>query len=359
MGAQAFIFWLLIAIASALEKGLFHTVSFGVSLNFESIHWLPWAFLTPVMIWAASVYPVEKIAWRRNLWVHLLLCLTFVGGLGLIGYWAGPPPYFPFLTREFAQMKEHDPFHVILMCLTVQLPTFLAVTGVAHALHFYQRAKDKSRHEAELEAKLAKARLQALRMQLNPHFLFNTLNSISSLIDVNPKAADEMIGLLSDLLRATLRSSDRHEISLREEIHFLDNYLAIQKQRFESRLEIEKLIEPQTLDASVPILILQPMVENAIIHGIEPRSPLGRITIRSTKAGDVLRLEVSDNGCGLPSGHLQQGIGLSNTKARLQELYGSKAFFQAGGRPEGGFCVEIQIPWKNTPVENSEMLVEK
>jgi len=356
IGAQAFIFWLLITLASTLENGLFHIVSIRVSLRFELTHWMPWAFLTPIMIWAASAYPIEKNAWRRNLRLHLLLCVAFVGGLGWIGYWAGPPPYFASLSHEFEQMKEHNPFYLNLLCLTFQLPTFLAVTGVAHALHFYQSAKNKERHEAELEARLAQARLQALRMQLNPHFLFNTLNSISSLIDVNPKAADEMIGQLSDLLRATLRATNRQEVSLREEIEFMDSYLAIQKQRFGSRLNVDKVIDPQTLHAQVPILILQPLVENAIIHGIEPRSTPGQISIQAAIEGKHLLLRIADNGPGLSSALPQGGIGLKNTVARLKELYGPNAQFHAGEQARGGFQVEIRIPWNTSSELNPNPL---
>ena len=185
---------------------------------------------------------------------------------------------------------------MILELSSFQLPTYLAVLGAAHALIFSRRAKDRERRETELVSRLTQARLQALRMQLNPHFLFNTLNSIASLVYDQPRAADEMIGSLSELLRLTLSASDRQEITLREELRFLDQYLFIEQTRFGERLRIEKNIEPAALDTMVPILLLQPIVENAVKHGIESQLAPGVIGIeartrrrRSPAAGDRQR----------------------------------------------------------------------
>ncbi len=230
-----------------------------------------------------------------------------------------------------------------------QLPTFWACPGPhAHALLFYGRSRDRERRGLELESRLTQARLQALRMQINPHFLFNTLNSISSLVYDQPKVADEMIGSLSDLLRVTLNTSHRQEVALREELEFLDQYLFIEQTRFGDRLTVTKEIDPTVLDAAVPNLILQPLVENAFKHGIEARLGPGAITVSARRDGERLRLSrVSDSGRSSPAGsppRLIEGVGLSNTRARLRGLYGDRATVVFGPRPECGFQVVMHLP---------------
>src|SRR5579859_730964 len=186
-------------------------------------------------------------------------------------------------------------------------------------------------------------------MQLNPHFLFNTLNSIASLVYEEPQAADEMIGSLSELLRLALDDSTGQEITLREELNFLDKYLLIEQARFGERLRIEKEIEPEALDATAPILILQPLVENAVKHGIEAQLAPGVIRVVAKKSGAQLLLQVADNGRGAESaadGKLKEGVGLSNTRSRLKELYGENASLIIRAVETGGFLAEIQIPWR-------------
>ncbi len=220
-----------------------------------------------------------------------------------------------------------------------------------HGLHFYQQAKERERHAAELESSLVNARLQALRMQLNPHFLFNTLNSIASLVYENPKGADDMIGSLSELLRLTLNTTDRQEASLREELHLLDLYMRIEQTRFGERLKLDKSIEPAALDAVVPIFILQPLTENAVKHGLESQLGPCLISVVAKRSGDSLLLQVADNGRGpvatIP-GEIKEGVGLGNTRERLLALYSGKASMDIR-RPENGGClVEITLPWRTT-----------
>ena len=229
-----------------------------------------------------------------------------------------------------------------------QLPTFWAVLGAAHALVFYKRAQDRGRRETELQSHLTQARLEALRMQLNPHFLFNTLNSIASLVHEDPNAADRMIGYLSDLLRLSLKSSGQQEVSLREELYCLDLYLSIEQVRFGERLRVEKNIEPAALDAIAPMLILQPLVENAIKHGLEAQLAQGVIAIAASRVGDSLHLQVADNGRGFPaSGVVKEGVGLSNTRSRLRELYGPRGILSVQRREGGGFQAEVSLPWRS------------
>jgi len=239
---------------------------------------------------------------------------------------------------------------MMLFRATSQFLFYLAILGVAHAFVFYERARDRDRRAVLLEAGLAKARLQTLQMQLKPHFLFNTLNSIASLIPENPRAADEMIGSLSDFLRLTLKTSDLFEITLGEELEYLDHYLAIEQVRFGERLVVEKHIEPAALDSLVPVLILQPLVENAVKHGVEKQMAPVTVRITARRVGEFLRLQVADNGCCLKDAakdRLVEGVGLANTRARLRELAGAAAAMEFRMPPQGGLAVEIQIPWQS------------
>jgi len=184
--------------------------------------------------------------------------------------------------------------------------------------------------------------------QIQPHFLFNTLNSIASMVRRKPEAAEEMIGCLSDFLRMTLDTAHEHEVPLRREVEFLDRYLEIQEVRFGDRLRIQKQIEPSTLEVAVPALLLQPLVENAVRHAVESRETGGTILIRSLRDKDSLRVEVRDDGEGLKRQMtaLRDGIGLSNTKTRLQELYGEAHRFQILPNPGGGLTVVVALPWR-------------
>ena len=202
-----------------------------------------------------------------------------------------------------------------------------------------------------LEKRLVEARLQALQMQLIPHFLFNTLHAISALMHQDVEAADRMITRLSELLRHALESTDQQEAPLREEIDFLKRYLEIEETRFGDRLKIELNIPPDTEDLLVPNLALQPLVENAIQHGIEPHARPGRVTISARRDGANLLLEVRDTGNGAPAGSWREGVGLTNTRSRLRQLYGDRQTFELGSAPGGGFLASIRLPCRNVAVQ--------
>ncbi len=211
----------------------------------------------------------------------------------------------------------------------------------------YHRHREHELEEAELHRQLVEARLDALRMQLNPHFLFNTLHTISALIHENPEAADRVVARLSELLRLSLDQSKAQEVPLHEELAFLNRYLEIEQIRFADRLRIERDIEPDTQDALVPFLILQPLVENAIRHGIEQREQPGRLSIGARHNNGQLELRVSDNGSGLPDDDaLREGIGLSNTRSRLRHLYGANHKLELHPAPGGGLQARIIIPYR-------------
>jgi two-component system LytT family sensor kinase len=221
------------------------------------------------------------------------------------------------------------------------------IVAVSLAFDYYSKYRERELSAAELEKQLAEARLQALQMQLNPHFLFNSLHSISALMHQDVEGADGMIARLSDLLRAALESSDTQEVTLREELDLLKRYLAIEQIRFGDRLNVNIAAPPELLDAEVPNLILQPLVENAIRHGVEPRATPGRIELRAQRSNNALVLEVSDNGPGLPSSQpMDEGVGLSNTRTRLRTLYGEAHSFELRQSPEGGLLVRLTIPFR-------------
>lgn len=188
-------------------------------------------------------------------------------------------------------------------------------------------------------------------MQLQPHFLFNTLHSVSALIHKDPVSADRMIARLGDFLRLTLENAGTQEVSLQEELEFLKCYLEIERVRFRERLTVQMNIEPQTLNARLPNLILQPIVENAIKHGIAPRTKPGRIEIEARRFNGILHVQITDNGPGLPanggSGRIVKGgVGLANTEARLQQLYGSDHRLDLANTSKGGLTVILEIPFK-------------
>jgi len=217
--------------------------------------------------------------------------------------------------------------------------------SAAHALLFYRRSKERERRSLELEATLAKSRLEALTMQLQPHFLFNALNAIAALVHKNPDAADEMLAALSDLLRLTLETSREQELPLRRELEFVERYLMIEHVRFGDRLQFELDVAPETEAALVPTFLLQPLVENAVRHGLEPRSGNGKLVIRARRDNGSLRLSVEDNGVGLSDGKPgREGIGLANTRARLHELYDGAANVELRNRD--GLTVELTLPFR-------------
>ncbi len=236
------------------------------------------------------------------------------------------------------------------------LMTYSAIAGLSYALGYQRESQARAVKTANLEARLAEARLKTLEAELHPHFLFNTLHAISTLIHVEPDAADRMISRLSDLLRITFARSGAARVALQEELEFLQKYLEIEETRFQDRLSVSYDIDPDTLDAEVPRMILQPLVENAIKHGVAPRNAPGRIRIVAARDGESLRLEVCDNGVGLSGSaraRLHGGVGLSNTRARLECLYGAGhdlLFLETGE----GLTVQMRFPFSRLPAGSDE-----
>jgi len=342
------------------------------SLRMTLNQWLPWAFCSPFIIWLAFRLPLERQGWKLRLLLHAGACGLIVLSCVTVADYLLPPPHQR--QMEITRMRDSrpppfdDPALVELpppddqrdnmirhgpplwFRLQFSLPIYLVIVSLGHAFVYFRRSQQRERRTLELEAHLAQARLQALRMQLHPHFLFNTLNAISTLVHTAPRLADDMIGNLSTLLRLSLDSATEQEIPLGRELDFLERYLDIEQIRFGPRLRVEKHIAPEDRIALVPTLVLQPLVENAIRHGIEPKVSPGMIGIRAERVGELLRLTILDSGVGLPETALAEprpagGIGLANTRARLQSLYPARHRFTLRNAPAGGCVVELEIPF--------------
>jgi two-component system LytT family sensor kinase len=239
--------------------------------------------------------------------------------------------------------------------LASQTILYWAILGACRAVHYYARYQERAVRAVELEKLLVQSQLQALRMQLEPHFLFNALNTISAHVESDPRGARRMIEELGELLRCSLESHDHQEVPLSHELVLLNHYLAIQRARFEDRLRIDLDIPPGTLDARVPSQLLQPLVENALRHGLAPRASGGSVRIEAARDGMDLRIRVVDDGIGLAGGEVANGVagrGLSITRQRLACLYpGGSAHLDIRNGPESGVVVEIVIPWRTDSAE--------
>jgi len=310
--------------------------------------WLAWAPLTPAIVWLARRFSLVEETWKRNLAIHLpaFLLISALHSAAATAINLGIKP-FDNMGKSPAAFW---PRFVSLMqgSFGSDLLVYGAVVGAFYAIDYYRKYREREFVATRLEAQLAQAQLDALRMQLHPHFLFNTLNSIVGLVrDNKNNAAVNMLVGLSDLLRHTLEHSARHEVELREEINFIKLYLKIQETRFSDRLEVEFDIDPATTRALVPNLILQPLTENALRHGIGRSADSGLVGITSAIADSHLRLSVYDNGAGLPDDWQMKGskgIGLANTAARLQQLYDDNHQFDIRNRDGGGVEVVILMP---------------
>ncbi|MEW6366073.1 MAG: histidine kinase [Acidobacteriota bacterium] len=303
---------------------------------------------TPLVWWIARRAHVEARSWRAIVLIHFVGAV-FYSTLCVLLYFAvaATLDLFMRLPEYVSSWLAEGLPTVSVMWLPWNFITYGALLSVIYAFEYQRRLRDRELVASQLQAQLAQAQLQVLKMQLQPHFLFNTLNAISALVHSNPDAAERMIARLADLLRLTLDSSGRQEVALRDELQFLETYLDIQKMRFQDRLSVRFDIHPDTLDSPVPSLILQPIVENAVRHGIAPRAAGGHIEVRSAKRDGVLEVEVSDNGCGLGAKGargVEEGVGLANTRARLKQLYGDAHKLELLSPSSGGTLVRLEIP---------------
>ena len=338
------LFWTLLGLSfasqfyiSSAKAGL--EVGWRQAVGYALGDWYVFAVLSVPVIQLARRFRFEAGTWGRSLAAHLVGGGTFSLAYMVIRAWIGQWQSGATFSEAFRPLLVKTwHFNLLVYCV---------ILAVSQAFDYYRKYRERELRASELEKSLAQAKLQTLQMQLNPHFLFNTLHSISSLMHKDVEAADRMIMRLGDMLRAALESSDTQEVTLRDELGFLERYLEIEKIRFGDRLTVKMEIAPDTLEAQVPNLILQPLVENAIRHGIEPHARPGRIELRAHRQADTLRLDVWDNGDGVKNhAPARVGVGLSNTRARLQELYGQAHHFELGGAPGGGMLVQLNIPFR-------------
>ncbi|HEV2715712.1 MAG TPA: histidine kinase, partial [Terriglobales bacterium] len=271
----------------------------------------------------------------------LSIVVTAIGHVFVWLYW-GWSMGKPF---SFASMSRF-----VVANFSEGIGIYLLIALTSYCYGYYRRYREGQSKTLQLEAQLSRAELQALKMQLQPHFLFNTLHSISALMHKDPEAARKMITRLGDFLRLTLENSGAQEVTLQQEMEFLKCYLEIEQIRFQDRLETRMHVPLEALDAKVPNLILQPIVENAIHHGISSSSSTGLVEIQAQPRNGKLRIQVRDNGLGLPSHRtgenlFQAGVGLANTEARLERLYGAAHLFDLTNDPAGGLLVTLEIPF--------------
>jgi two-component system, LytTR family, sensor kinase len=306
---------------------------------------LIWAALTVGILWLAQRFPFGQGHWRRSLAIHVGACL----GCGVLEV------VLSGLAAEVIRQEMPKPTltaNVLFLFFVAKLNNnvffYWAIVAVAHVFSYYRQWRQRELLASQLEAKLAQTQLQVLKMQLHPHFLFNTLNAISALIHQDVELADRMIARLGDLLRATLDAAHQQEVPFKQELDFIQPYLEIEKARLGPRLTVDLQIDPAVMDALVPNLILQPLVENAIRHGIAAHPGPGRVHIQAARLNGSFHLAVADSGPGLPvvAATDAKGIGLANTRARLEKLYGSEQQLELTSGPDGGLQVGITIPYK-------------
>jgi two-component system, LytTR family, sensor kinase len=357
--------WLLVALGLAVEsyvawRSRGAPMSFGTVLGFSLGQILTYAPLTPLVFEMAMRFPIRRENWAQRSLLHLLFAVLFCVGhitlRGLTPYGQWDPRVRHYVSAVWSsqahafQINWHI-FKVLFQSNFIEDLTgaYVPIAIIAYALSYYQKLRDREVHSAKLETLLAKSRLQALKSHLQPHFLFNTMHSISALMLTDVTAADKMMARLSDLLRMSFESSGIQITTLSRELEFVTGYLEVEKIRFGKRLNVRLEIAPETLDAQVPSLLLQPIVENAIRHGISKLTAGGSIWITASQDGRNLHLRVTDNGPGLikaidfPS---RSGFGLRMTRERLETMYGDEQSCEIRGAMGGGVEVRVTIPFR-------------
>ena len=342
-GATYFVAWTVVAFATAelqyIAQPATNAQPYGRLLRMGLASCWLWAAFTPLILAFARRFRVDRTSWPRTLPLHLAAAAvaTFVD---------------VSIMHEIAPLLSPDapvsraPIHIaFLRQLFLYSVCYFVIAALAHVRYYAGLSYERDLRAAHLETQLSAARLTALQGQLRPHFLFNTLNMIAEQVYTDPAGADAMLTRLGVLLRSSFIETDRERVPLHREIELLESYVEIMRARFRGRLTFELDVDPAALDALVPRFVLQPLVENAIKHGVEPREEGGRVTVTARRQGDSLTLDVRDNGDGL-SATIREGTGVTNTRERLHHLYGAArqrfALVPAAG---GGTVASLVIPF--------------
>jgi hypothetical protein len=315
-----------------------HRLAWWRALAVSLTQWYFWAILSLAIVWVARRFRIDRQRWPRSLLIHLpasLVCTVVkqiadaAAAAAITGIARGP---FSFIVIEMAFL------------------TYWVIVGATYAVEHYQKYRERELAAARLETALARSELQSLRMQIHPHFLFNTLNAIAALMREDVEAADVMMARLCDLLRVTLASAHVPEVTLRRELELVEMYFDIQRARMGDRLTARIDAAPDTLEAAVPTLSLQPVVENAIRHGAGARPGAARIDVRARREGGMLVIDVLDDGPG-PGNATVFRHGLGNTRARLTATHGAAATFELMPRDGGGALARLRIPIRPVAAE--------
>ena len=307
------------------------------------------AIFTPIVVALCRRFLIEKRNWVRMIALHTCFAVVLAGCNAVLRlplhrfvYPNEPPHPRSEMLRGYFLANAYD-----------DLWMYWVVAAITFGLMYYRKYKEREVRALQLEAQLSNARLQMLKIQLQPHFLFNTLHSFSALMRRDVDSAERVLTQLSDLLRITLDSAGEQEIRLEKELEFIERYLEIEQTRFRDRLRVEYFIDDDCLDACVPNMLLQPLVENAVRHGVAPHSRPGVIEISARREAGLLRLSVRDNGDGLSKEKpTRAGVGLANTRERLKQMFGDEQTLECVNSPMGGMAVNVQIPFR------TELMVE-
>ena len=345
--------WTLLALMSAAQTILvlsMHGVPFvwWFLVTRSLADWYTCAMFTPLFFWLARRYPIARGTWKKSLAIHFPIAVVAV----VIKYSVYVPIEHVLIhlagTLERSPMRLNDSISNALASNILLESMFIwATIAAVHGIEFYRRYRDRESAAHRLSAELSRAQLDALRAQLHPHFLFNTLNAIATLIHTDPDAADVMITRLADLMRAALQYASGHDCTLAEELMLARTYVEIMQRRFAERVTVDWSVPESLAAARVPAFLLQPLLENAFEHGASSSQASTNVAVRAQRSGDVLQVTVSDDGKGLPDdATIDEGVGLSNTRRRLAALYGAAASLVVGPTPASrGTTVTATLPF--------------
>lgn len=323
-------------------------ISFRRAFLVQGLMCVLWALATPLVLWLARRFRIDRKNWRRTVLLHVAISIGLSVPMITIDYLI-----YMIQIGSGGNLTMLRIFKFVFYNLDRSLLIYWLLVLISHAFNYYNSYRKGELKASQLRTQLVQAQLEALKMQLHPHFLFNTLHSISALLNQDVEAARSMISRLGDFLRLTLENAGTQEVTVQQELEFLNGYLEIERIRFQDRLTTSVTVDPAVLDQRVPNLILQPIVENALRHAIS-NSNGGRIEIMVTPRNGMLRIEVKDNGPGLRlvrSGpdRSKTGLGLANTRARLERLYGTAHSLDLANEPAGGLVVTMELPRSTEP----------